>query len=77
MKSNDVDFWVAHLRAHGRAWKLGFELVPPTLPRSCRLRRALEAEAARDDRVRVALDVIGQHRRSRQRDLVTARRSSK
>ena len=45
-----------YLRSHGRALKLGLPLKPPSLPRSKRMRQALEEEAANDHRVRVALD---------------------
>ena len=45
-----------YLRAHGRALKLGVMLAPPSLPRSKRMRQALEEEAANDHRIRIALD---------------------
>ena len=52
----DVERLARYLRAHGLALKLGVELTPPTLPRSRRIRKALEQKAATDRRVRVALD---------------------
>ena len=52
----ELDRWFAFLRDHGRVMKLGVPVAPPSLPRSRRLRRMLEQEAASDHRVRVALD---------------------
>jgi hypothetical protein len=46
------------LRTWGRCAKLGIPLEPPKLPRSRKLRSAVELEAGVDPRVRVALDAI-------------------
>jgi hypothetical protein len=52
----ELERWASHLRTHGRCLKLGIPLEPLALPRSRTLRRELEREAAKDHRVRVALD---------------------
>ena len=46
----ELDRWFAFLRDHGRVMKLGVPVAPPSLPRSRRLRRMLEQEAASDHR---------------------------
>lgn len=54
----ELDQLTNYLRAHGRALKLGVPLKPPFLPRSKRMRQALEEEAANDHRIRIAIDAI-------------------
>jgi hypothetical protein len=52
----ELERWASRLRTYGRCVKLGVPLKPPALPRSRTLLRELEREAAKDHRIRLALD---------------------
>jgi hypothetical protein len=56
VSDDDLAFWFRAARNHGRALALGVELAQFVMPRSRRIRRALEQEAETDLRVRRALD---------------------
>ena len=56
MNEEELDRWKIRLRTDGRCLRLGVRVAPAVLPRSRRLRRALEAEAETDPLVRAALD---------------------
>ena len=57
MNDAELDRLLIRLRIDGRLMRLGLNLRPAVLPRSRRIRKALEAEADNDVRVRTALDV--------------------
>ncbi len=57
MNDAELDRLLIRLRIDGRLMRLGLNLKPVTLPRSRRIRKALEVEADNDLRVRTALDV--------------------
>jgi hypothetical protein len=52
----ELEQWLDSYAVYGRCIKLGILVTPPKLPRSRRLRAALEAEAQTNTRVRAALD---------------------
>jgi hypothetical protein len=65
ISDDEIAGQVDWLRTWGRCAKLGIPLEPPRLPRSRKLRSAVEQAAETDTRVRLALDEIERAERER------------